>query len=165
MKVVDMHLVIRFRSLFYRMEEGKEHSVWKNDCHVDLGENGEGGLLSPEFCDVYVAGQVSMKPFEYCMKLVDLFYRRWKNSMGTDWDCEAYEDILENQRLGRKMSAMLTIEEGGVCQGETAFLRDFYRVGVRMMTLTWNFKNELGWPNIIRIEGDEAYFEPDTEHG
>ena len=33
------------------------------------------------------------------------------------------------------------------------------------MTLTWNFRNELGWPNIIRIEGDEAYFEPDTEHG
>ena len=42
------------------------------------------------------------------------------------------------------MSALLTVEEGGTCQGKTAFLRDFYRLGVRMMTLTWNGKNELG---------------------
>ena len=45
------------------------------------------------------------------------------------------------------MSAMLTLEEGGICQGELSCLRDLYRMGARMMTLTWNFPNELGFPN------------------
>lgn len=30
--------------------------------------------------------------------------------------------------------------------GNIRLLRDFYRLGVRMMTLTWNFPNELGFP-------------------
>ncbi|MDO5551229.1 MAG: membrane dipeptidase, partial [Lachnospiraceae bacterium] len=41
-----------------------------------------------------------------------------------------------------------------------------YQLGVRMMTLTWNFKNELGWPN-GRMETDPGNMisVPDTEHG
>ena len=57
------------------------------------------------------------------MKLVDLFYREMEEQRERIGIVRSYKDILENQRLG-KMSAMLTIEEGGVCQGETAFLRD-----------------------------------------
>ena len=162
MKVVDMHCDT-ISELFYRMEEGKEHSVWKNDCHVDLERMEKGDYCLQNFA-LYTPLDKHERPFEYCMKLVDLFYREMEEQRERIGIVRSYEDILENQRLGR-MSAMLTIEEGGVCQGETAFLRDFYRVGVRMMTLTWNFKNELAWPNIVRIEGEEAYFEPDTEHG
>ena len=32
MKVVDMHCDT-ISELFYRKEEGRGHSVWKNDCH------------------------------------------------------------------------------------------------------------------------------------
>ena len=65
------------------------------------------------------------------------------------------------------MSAMLTLEEGGMCLGETALLRDFYRLGARMMTLTWNFQNQLGYPNRMELHEGESYprFLPDTEHG
>ena len=56
-------------------------------------------------------------------------------------------DIEKNIKDG-KMTALLTIEEGGVCLGNIEFLRNFYRLGVRMMTLTWNFKNEIATPNI-----------------
>lgn len=45
------------------------------------------------------------------------------------------------------MSAMLTVEEGGVCKGELDKLRRLYEMGVRMLTLTWNFDNEIGHPN------------------
>ena len=162
MKVVDMHCDT-ISELFYRMEEGKEHSVWKNDCHVDLERMEKGDYCLQNFA-MFTSLDRYEKPFEHCMKLVDLFYQELEEHGDRIGIVKTYEDIEENRRLG-KMSALLTIEEGGVCQGEIAFLRDFYRLGVRMMTLTWNFRNELGWPNIIRIEGDEAYFEPDTEHG
>ena len=51
------------------------------------------------------------------------------------------------------MCCLLTVEEGGVCKGSLNNLRALYAAGVRMMTLTWNFDNELGHPN-----------KPDREH-
>ena len=45
------------------------------------------------------------------------------------------------------VGCLLTVEEGGVCLGRLPLLRTLYRVGVRMLTLTWNYPNELGQPN------------------
>ena len=44
-------------------------------------------------------------------------------------------------------------------------LRDFYRLGARMMTITWNFPNELGFPNGKDESVSPARSVPDTEHG
>ena len=72
------------------------------------------------------------------------------------------EDILRNDREG-KMSAILTIEEGAVCQGSLERLREFYEEGVRMMTLTWNYPNDLAWPN--RLDPQTGHMTPETERG
>lgn len=58
----------------------------------------------------------------------------------------SYKDIEKNNVNG-KISALLTIEEGGVCKGRVDLLKEFYNKGVRMMTLLWNYENELGYPN------------------
>jgi membrane dipeptidase len=70
-------------------------------------------------------------------------------------------DIEANSQAG-KMSALLTVEEGAVCHGEISKLEKLYGMGVRMLTLTWNYPNELGYPNLDRKRGMEI---PDTEHG
>jgi len=56
---------------------------------------------------------------------------------------ESFEAIQQNRAAG-KMSAFLTVEEGGVCGGSLDRLEELYRMGVRMLTLTWNYANELG---------------------
>ncbi len=43
--------------------------------------------------------------------------------------------------------ALLTVEEGGAAEGSLAKLERLYLRGVRMMTLTWNFPNEIGFPH------------------
>lgn len=53
-----------------------------------------------------------------------------------------YEDILKNQKEGR-LSALLSLEGGEALEGETAVLEVFYELGVRMMTLTWNYRNQI----------------------
>jgi membrane dipeptidase len=63
-----------------------------------------------------------------------------------------YDDIARNAKMG-KISCMLTVEEGGVCQGDTNKLQILYDKGVRMLTLTWNYPNELGAPNLHSEEG------------
>lgn len=162
MKVIDMHCDT-ISELFYRREAGKAYSLLKNDCHIDLERMKKGDYCLQNFA-LFTELTNHERPFEYCMKLVDLFYTEIAKHEDLIGVVTRYEDIEKNRKEG-KMSALLTIEEGGVCQGEIAFLRNFYRLGVRMMTLTWNHKNELASPNRIWQENGEAFFEPDTENG
>ena len=76
---------------------------------------------------------------------MDVFYNEMEKNKDRISFVKSYQEIEDNMKNG-KMSALLTLEEGGVCMGNIRLLRDFYRLGVRMMTLTWNFPNELGFP-------------------
>lgn len=46
-----------------------------------------------------------------------------------------------------KLSAVFTIEDGRAVQGKMENIKRFYDMGVRAMTLTWNFENCFGAPN------------------
>ena len=72
------------------------------------------------------------------------------------------DDLLRNDREGR-MSAILTLEEGGIFGGDLRVLDAFYRAGARMATLTWNYENELGFPN--RFDWQTGACRPETERG
>ena len=94
----------------------------------------------------YVNLKTNNKPLESCLSYIDLLYgevEKNKDSIGIVY---TYEDILKNIEQNR-ISALLSIEEGGVCKGNLSLLRNFYKLGVRMMTLTWNYENELAYPN------------------
>lgn len=56
------------------------------------------------------------------------------------------DDLLANDAAG-KMSAFLTIEDGRSVQGDMRKLEHYYDMGVRLISLTWNFKNCFGTPN------------------
>lgn len=57
-----------------------------------------------------------------------------------------YEDILKNESEN-KMSAILTIEGGHMIDNSLEKIKKYYDLGVRLITLTWNFENSLGYPN------------------
>lgn len=56
------------------------------------------------------------------------------------------QDILDNEAAG-KMSAVLTMEDGKAVDGKLENLKAFYDLGVRALSLTWNFENCFGAPN------------------
>ena len=63
------------------------------------------------------------------------------------------------------MSAILTLEEGAVVHNDLAYLRNYYRLGVRMITLNWNFANGIGYPN-FDIQGEtHGYHTCDEKNG
>ncbi len=45
-----------------------------------------------------------------------------------------------------KINALFTVEEGGVLEGKLSRLNEIYAYGVRMIGLTWNYQNEVGYP-------------------
>lgn len=57
-----------------------------------------------------------------------------------------YEDIERNDSEG-KMSAVITIEDGRSVDGSFKKLKNYYEMGIRLITLTWNFENCFGYPN------------------
>lgn len=166
MRVVDMHCDT-IAELYYDHRDGGRMSILENNLHIDLKKMKKGDYLLQNFALFTHMGKVE-RPFEYAMKLVDTFYTELESYPEWIGTVRSWADIERNRAAGR-MSALLTLEEGAVCQGELAYLRDFYRIGVRMMTLTWNFPNELAYPNKIemteRADQTMPLCVPDTENG
>lgn len=52
-----------------------------------------------------------------------------------------------------KIGSMLSIEGGEVLGGSLEKLHRVYEDGVRLITLTWNYPNEIAWPN--KMEGED----------
>ncbi|MCI6887943.1 MAG: dipeptidase [Lachnospiraceae bacterium] len=164
MKVADMHCDT-IAELYDLRKKGKPASILESPLHIDLKKMEKGDYLLQNFALFVHLGRTE-RPFEYAMELADCFYTELEPYADRIGIVKSWKDIEANRNAG-KMSAMLTLEEGGICQGNLAYLRDFYRLGARMMTLTWNFQNELGFPNRI-LPGDGVRPPkclPDTENG
>lgn len=146
MKLMDMHCDTISRLLELE-EAGKPEELRENSGHLDLEKMKKGGYRSQNFA-LFVELRRPEDALLTAMKLADLFYRELERNEDTLRLARNVREMEENERAG-KMSAFLTIEEGGVCKGSLAALRDFYLLGVRMMTLTWNYENELGFPNTM----------------
>ena len=143
MRVVDMHCDTIGR-LLELQEEGKPEVLRENRIHIDLLRMKESDYLLQNF-----ALFVFLKkgdPWESVCRLHELYEKEMEQNRDLIRPVLQFSDIAENERTGR-MSALLTVEEGAVCKGELEKLKELYRWGVRMITLTWNFPNELGWPN------------------
>jgi len=82
----------------------------------------------------------------YCDELIDRYYLEMEKCKEYINPVLKYSDI-ENNIKNNIISSLLTIEEGGVCLGDINNLLHFYQRGVRLITLTWNYPNELAYPN------------------
>lgn len=153
MKVVDMHCDTVSRLLELE-SKGEHEGLRENTGHLDLLRMKQGGYLLQNFALFVELGRDG-DPWERVCRL----YERYRQEMEKNSDLVApvlvYDDIAANEAAG-KLSAVLTVEEGAVCGGETDKLRKLYDMGVRMLTLTWNFPNELGYPNRDPELGERA---------
>lgn len=156
MKVVDMHCDT-IAELYYSKRDGRPESILENTLHIDLKKMQKGDYLLQNFA-LFTNLAKAEHPFEYAMQLADVFFTELEAYSEWIGIVKTWKDIEANCQAD-KMSALLTLEEGGVCQGNLAYLRNFYRLGVRMMTLTWNHPNELAYPNNMKERI------PDTTNG
>lgn len=99
-----------------------------------------------QFFAAYIDISKTSKPFEFCNNLIDIFESSIKEC---DNLCKAtnFNQYLKNKN-SNKTSAFLSIEGGEALEGSIDNLYHFYNRGVRLLTLTWNFENEIGYPNI-----------------
>ena len=142
-------------------------SFEKMPLHVDLDKLKRGNYLLQCMACYVNLGQ-EKEPLKVCMEMIDRYYRildLYPDELMQVKSAEDIDALLHSDRIG----LMLTVEEGGVCMDDPAVLRNLYRLGVRMMTLTWNYRNGLAWPNnpddTTGYGGMAVCREPQTEKG
>ncbi len=162
MKIVDMHCDT-ISSLLEKREAGKEAVLRKNDGHIDLERMQGAGYLLQNFA-LYVNAGACEDPWERVLRLYRLYQEEMERNREIIAPVLCYGDIAANEAAG-KLSALLTVEEGAVCKGEIQKLRELYGMGVRMLTLTWNYPNELGHPNLDRKRGKAFFYTPNVVDG
>lgn len=159
MKIMDLHCDT-ICELLVRKTRGEAISLWENSLHLDLRRMRESGYSLQTFALFLDRRQEEKLEGVYAEQL-QLFKEEMEKN--ADWigPVFSYSDISENEERGR-MSALLSVEEGAVTRGKPEMVSRLYRDGVRMMTLTWNYENELGYPNRLNVHPREGIWnEPD----
>ena len=132
-----------------RMESA---SLRENDFHIDLMKLKKADALAQcfaifthqEWCK-----QHGVSPYDCYREMRDLFYREMQENADMIAPAFSSSDVLENDRKGL-MSGILTMEAGEPLEGKPERVAEFKKDGVRMITLTWNFENEIGYPNLTQ---------------
>ena len=157
MKVWDLHCDTLYR-LLGREDTAGEPAVEafaKDGGMLDLAKMRAGDYLLQCFA-CFVGLEESPDPLVSALREADLFHRllaAYPDDLVWVKSAADIDKLGEDGRIG----AMLTAEEGAVCRDDLAILRDFYRLGVRMMTLTWNHQNGLGSPNITPDYNEDTW--------
>lgn len=153
MKVVDMHCDT-ISIIAKNRKAGRETSLNENNLHVDINKMKKSMYALQNFA-LFIDLKETQDPFLSCMEMLDCFEELLLENKEELTAVYSYEDIRKNILSG-KISALLAIEEGGVCKGDLELLKKVYERGVRMMTLLWNYENDLGYPNVLYSDKDSS---------
>jgi membrane dipeptidase len=118
--------------------------------HTDLNRFKQSGITG-EFFSIYVSG-ATLKTggaMRRAMDLIDASYREAERHPRQLMMCTTATDIRRAKRLN-KVCVLMGIEGGYAIENSLYALRDFYRLGIRYMTLTHNVTHD--WADAHRDE-------------
>ena len=166
--IIDMHCDTIYK-IYELRRQGENVGLRSNKLHVDLLRMKEAGYMAQCFALFTYMPYVQergMDPAAYAKALSDTMDRELEANSDLIRPALTAADIVRNYREGF-LSAIKTVEEGAVYKGSPEMVRWFYERGVRKSTLTWNYENELAFPNraVRDLETGEYLVFPETERG
>ncbi len=139
--IVDGHMDTPLRLLDEGFDLGSDTPTTEG--HVDLGKI-RAGNLGGVFFSIWVDPQAHSGRYAHrALRLIDAVYRQLERHPEQMVLALSAQDIGD-ARAGpqKKLATLMGIEGGHVIENDLGLLRDFYRLGVRYMTLTWSNTNE-----------------------
>jgi membrane dipeptidase len=108
--------------------------------HIDLGKIKQGNL-GAEFFSIWVEPEFKGRYSQRAMDLIDSVYQQAARHPDKMTMAFTANDIVRAHQQ-HKFAALMGIEGGHAIENDMRLLRDFYRLGVRYMTLTWSNTND-----------------------
>ncbi|MGM0213989.1 dipeptidase [Enterococcus sp. AZ109] len=142
MKAIDMHC-----DTIMKIYQTPAAHLRENEFQIDLKKMKESGTVLQNFAMFVPLDEVD-DPYQVCREMIACYNKELSKNKELIRPITTMSDYEANQQKGR-LSALLTMEEGAPLAGRLDRLQEFYDLGVRMLTLTWNFENEIGYPNTI----------------
>ena len=137
--IVDTHADTPQRFLDENFDIGSTDP--KDHGHISL-DKAKAGNLGAEFFSIWVEPETNQGHFaRHTLDLIDSVYEQ--AGRHPDRMMMAFNtDDIERAHKQKKLAALLGIEGGHSIENDIHLLRDFYRLGVRYMTLSWSNTNE-----------------------
>ena len=144
MKYIDFHC----DSLMVAYLNNQKDIYDMPDAMLDLKRLNKSGATAQFFAIFLRPGIHEKLPFDdrYTNKLIGIYENTINKYPHLIAKATNIQDIQKNEEEG-KISAFLTIEDGRIIRGRFDNLINFYKKGVRLITLTWNGVNCFGYPN------------------
>src|SRR6478672_7458170 len=136
--IVDTHADTPQRFLDENFDIGQNTPVTEG--HIDLDKIRQGNL-GAEFFSIWVEPEFKGHYSQRAMDLIDSVYQQAARHPDKMTMAFSADDIARAHDQ-HKFAALMGIEGGHAIENDMRLLRDFYRVGVRYMTLTWSNTNE-----------------------
>jgi membrane dipeptidase len=109
--------------------------------HISL-DKARAGNLGAEFFSIWVEPQTNQGHFaQHTLDLIDSVYQQAARHPDRMMMAYSAADI-ERAHREHKLAALMGIEGGHSIENDIRLLRNFYRIGVRYMTLSWSNTNE-----------------------
>jgi|SRR6185312_4664912 len=136
--IIDTHADTPQRFLDENFDLGQNTPVSEGNMDLDKIRKGN---LGAEFFSIWVEPEFKGRYSTRAMELIDSVYQqaaRHPDRMGMAFTADDIVRLHEQH----KFAALMGIEGGHAIENNIRLLRDFYRLGVRYMTLTWSNTND-----------------------
>ncbi len=150
MKVADMHCDT-IGEIYENRLLGNNYNLKENNFHVDISKLTKGEYLLQNFA-MFIDIKKHKNPYKTLQEMIAVYYEELEANKDIIKPVYSYEDICKCEKEN-KIAALLTIEDAGALEGSLENLKTVYNQGVRLITLTWNHINGVGFPNFkIKID-------------
>ena len=129
-------------TLYDKIKAGSRETLLCNSLHLDIQKMETSHYLLQNFA-VFFDKSNWDNLYQEALLRIAFFQEELKKNEDRIRQVTSYNEILQNEREG-VMSDLLTLEGGEILDGNVNNLSVFHKKGVRMITLTWNYDNELG---------------------
>ena len=146
MRLIDMHC-----DTFWLMMRQQEVSLQKNVLCIDIEKMKMAGSMAQFFAsfihmDHFQGDNAFEDAYQHALQMIAYGKEELSKCSDSIAIANDYDELIVNRDQG-KMSAILTIEEGGIINDKMEYLEELYRQRIRLITLTWNHENCIGFPN------------------
>ena len=142
MPIIDLHC-----DTIMKLYENPNSNLLENHFQIDLKRLQQKDFLLQTFA-IFLDKQQYPQRKKTALHMYQRFIKELEKNAATIGLIKTQADYNEN-KANKQISALLTLEEGGILEGKIENLEEFYQLGVRLITLTWNYPNEIGTPNIL----------------